>query len=125
MRELIGTYGRRLAPLIAALALSGPSHGAPAVGAETKKQAAQEVSWLSRSDYELVRRSYVRCLRERYTRIGYAQHDAALVRAFHRDLDQLTLLISPEDVKRAPRVLVSRVPHIGCEWFNEGSATAP
>jgi hypothetical protein len=117
-------YGRRFALLIAALAVSASTHGAPAVASETRKRADQEVSWLSPSDHELLRRSYLRCLRAKYARIGNAQQEAALAAAFDRDLDQLTLLVSQEDVKRAPRVRVSNVPHILCEWFNDGSATA-
>jgi hypothetical protein len=87
-------------------------------------RAGPDVSWLSPSDHELLRRSYLRCLRVHYARIGDAQNETVLVAAFNRDLEHFTLLVSSEDVKRARRVLVSGVPHIGCEWFNDGSATA-
>jgi hypothetical protein len=124
MRKSIRAYGRRFALLIAALAVSAPTHGDPLVASETKKRADQDVSWLSPSDHELLRRSYLRCLRAEYARIGDAQQDAALVAAFNRDLDHLTLLVSQEDVKRAPSVRISSVRHILCGWFNDGSATA-
>lgn len=124
MRERIRAYQRRFALLIAALAVSAPTHGAPPVGAGTKKRGDQEVSWLSPSDLELLQRSYLRCLRAQYARMGGDQPEAVLVAAFNQDLDQFTLLMSSEDVKRAPKVLVSRVAHIGCEWFNDGTATA-
>ena len=116
--------GRRFALLIAALAVSAPTHAAPAVRADSKTGAGQGVSWLSSSQHELLRRSYLRCLRARYAQMGHAQRETVLVAAFYRDLDPYTLLISAEDVRRAPRLLVSRVTHIRCEWFDDGSATA-
>jgi hypothetical protein len=115
---------RRLALLIAALAVSASTHGHPAVRADSQKRVDPEVSWLSPSEHELLRRSYLRCLRAQYARMGHAQLETLLDAAFDRDLDPFTLLISQEDVKLAPRLLVSGVPHIRCEWFNDGSATA-
>jgi hypothetical protein len=115
---------RRLALLIAALAVSALTHGIFAVGADSNKRPDQVLSWLSPSEHELLRRSYLRCLRAQYAQMGHAQHETVLVAAFNRDLDQFTLLISQEDVRLAPRLLVSRVSHIRCEWFNDGSTTA-
>jgi hypothetical protein len=124
MRKRSQAFRPRFALLIAALTVSAPTQGAPAAGAKSSVRADPDVSWLSPSDHELLRRSYLRCLRAQYARIGDAQPETLLVAAFNRDLEHFTLLVSSEDVKRAPRVLVSGVPHIGCEWFNDGSATA-
>jgi hypothetical protein len=124
MRERSLALRRRFALLSAALAVSAPTQGAPVAADMSKNQADEKVSWLSPSDQELLRRSYLRCLGAQYARIGDAQHEALLVAAFHRDLEHFTLLVSRDDVKRAPRVVVSQVPHIGCDWFNDGSATA-
>ena len=124
MRKPVPACRRTFALLTAALAMSASTHAAPAAAQDSSKQADQDVSWLSPADQELLRRSYLRCLRAQYARIGDAQHEAVLVAAFNRDLEDFTLLISREDVRRAPRVLVSRVPWIGCEWFHDGSATA-
>lgn len=122
MRETGVAFRRSFALVVAALLMSSPTHAGPGAGAESKKRANQEVSWLSSSEHELLRRSYLRCLRAHYARIGDAQPEAALLAAFNRDLDVLTLLITQEDVRRAPRVQASRVPHIACAWFNDGSA---
>lgn len=124
MRELNPAFGRRFALLIAALAVSAPTHGDPDVRAASKKRTDQQASWLSPSDHELLRRSYLRCLRVQYAHMGQGQHETLLLASFNRDLDQFTLLISQEDVKLAPRVLVFTVPHLACEWFKDGSATA-
>ena len=110
--------------LLAALAMISLAHGAPALEVASNKQADQDASWLSPSDLRLLRRSYLRCMRARYAQLGYVPHETVLVAAFNRSLDDFTLLISPQDVKRAPKVLISRVPHIVCEWFYDGSATA-
>jgi hypothetical protein len=104
--------------------MSASTPAAPVAAQEIGKPAGRDVSWLSPTDQELLRRSYLRCLRAHYARIGDAPNEAMLAASFDRDLDPFTLLIAREDLKRAPRVLVSRVPHIGCEWFHDGSATA-
>lgn len=124
IRERSQAFRRRFTLLLAAFAMISLAHGAPALGIASKKQADQEVSWLSPSDLHLLRRSYLRCLRARYAQLGYVPHETVLVAAFNRDLEDFTLLISPQDVKRAPQVLILRVPHIVCEWFYDGSATA-
>ncbi|MDB5882780.1 MAG: hypothetical protein JWP43_2658 [Ramlibacter sp.] len=74
-------------------------------------------TWVTLEEQALLRRSYLRCVAQGYSRAGYGQSRSALDLAYQHHLDDLTATVTSREIADAPKELERRTSHISCQWF--------
>jgi hypothetical protein len=101
--------------------LCGSSELVPGPADAAAPLRASPGTWLSPGEQALLRRSYLRCVSQGYSRAGYGQSRRAMDLAYQHHLDDLTATLTSREIAEAPKKSERDALHIACQWFKPGN----
>ena len=84
----------------------------------TAPMEATGLTWLPEAEFQLLRRSFGRCLKVNYLKQGVSISEAEIARAWSNDLELYGSSLTVDDIRQAPLESIDRVPFIPCAWFS-------